>query len=185
MELKLADERMDYTGSELRSGFIRETFGIKGDAVVSFRGACRVSGERLVDLEDFRAGLAVWGDDMLHFIVEISGIGLLHITAIQRLLCAAAGDVVDVAMGRHGVERRGDDLYVGEGKLSVSVATVSPVSGLIHLGLNVTAAGVPVKAACLADLGLEPERVALEVMRRFVAEMESVEAAAKKVRPVD
>jgi hypothetical protein len=88
-------------------------------------------------------------------------------------------------MGRHGVERRGDDLYVGEGKLSVSVATVSPVSGLIHLGLNVTAAGVPVKAACLADLGLEPERVALEVMRRFVAEMESVEAAAKKVRPVD
>jgi hypothetical protein len=185
MEHKLADERIDYTGVELRSHFIRDTFGLEGDAMVSFRGACRVSGERLVDLEDFRAGATVWGDDMLHFIVEVFGMNLSHITALQRLLCAVAKDVVEAATGRLTVERHGDDLYVGDGKLSVSVATVSPVSGLIHLGLNVTGEGVPVKAACLTDLGLEPEAVALEVMKRFVAELASVEAATKKVRPVD
>jgi hypothetical protein len=182
---KLADERMDYTGSELRSGFIRDEFGLEGDAIVAFRGACRVSGERLVDLEDFRAGATVWGDDMMHFIVEVFDVGLSHITALQRLLCASAKDAVDRAAGRLAVERRGDDLFVGGGKLSVSVATVSPVSGLIHLGINVTAEGVPVRAACLRDLGLEPERIALEVMKRFLEEVASMEAATHKVRPVD
>ncbi len=185
MEYKLAQQRLDYTGAELRSRFIRDTFGMEGDSVVAFRGACRVSGERLVDLEDFRAGATVWGDDMMHFIVEMFGVDLPRITAVQRLLCAAAKDAVDAAAGRLAVERRGDDLFAEGGKLSVSVATVSPVSGLIHFGLNVTTEGVPVKAACLGDLGLEPEAVALDVMRRFVGEIESMEAAARNVRPVD
>jgi hypothetical protein len=181
----LAEKRMDYTGAELRSHFIRDTFGIEGDCIAAFRGACRVSGERLVDLEDFRAGATVRGDDMMHFIVEIFGISLPHITAVQRLLCAAAKDVVDSKAGRLTVVRRGDDLYVGEGKLSVSVATVSPVSGLIHLGLNITAEGVPVRAACLLDLGLDPEEVASQLMKKFVEEVSSVEGAARKVRPVE
>ena len=176
---------MDYTGVELRSGFIRDAFGLAGDSIVAFRGACRVSGERLVDLEDFRAGETVWGDDMLHFIVEIFGVNLSHITALQRLLCTLARDVVDSAAGGPVVERRGDDLFVGDGKLSVSVATISPVSGLIHLGLNVRTEGVPVRAACLDDLGLEPGAIALELMGRFKEEIESIEAATRKVRPVD
>ncbi len=185
MKHQLAEDRIDYTGTELRSFFIRDKFGIEGDAVVAFRGECRVSGERLVDLEDFRAGATVWGDDMLHFIVEIFGMNLSHVTVVQRLLCVTAKDVVDRSTGRLTVQRRGDDLFVEGGKLSVSVATVSPVSGLIHMGLNVTTGGVPVRAACLRDLGLEPEKVALEVMREFVKEVDSIEQATHKVRPVD
>lgn len=185
MRCRLARVRMDYTGAELRSHFIRDRFGVEGDCIASFRGACRVSGERLVDLEDFRAGVTVWGDDMMHFIVEMFGADLPHVTAVQRLLCAAAKDVVDGKAGRLTVERRGDDLYVGKGKLSVSVATVSPVSGLIHLGLNITTQGVPVEAACLSDLGLDAEEVASEVMKKFVEEVASLEGAARKVRPVE
>ena len=185
MKYKMSRERMDYTGRELRSHFIRDTFDMEGDCIVAFRGRCRVSGERLVDLEDLRAGATVWGEDMMHFIVEMFGLGLSEITCIQRLLCSAAKDVVDSAAGRLAVERRGDDLYVGDGKLSVSVATVSPVSGLIHLGLNVTTEDVPVKAACLTDLGLDPESIATRLMGRFVEEIDSVDSATKKVRPVD
>jgi hypothetical protein len=185
MKRNLAAGRVDYTGAELRSGFIRERFGVEGDCIVAFRGACRVSGDRLVDLEDLAAGKTVWGDDMLHFIVEIFGMGLAHITCVQRLLCAAAKDAVDAGCGRLAVERRGDDLFVGEGKLSVSVATVSPVSGLVHLGLNVTTEGVPVRAACLADLGLDPDAMAGEIMERFTAELDSVDHATRKVRPVE
>ena len=40
--------------------------------------------------------------------------------------------------------RKGDDLFLGEGKLSVSIATASPVSTLIHLGVNEDASGAPV-----------------------------------------
>lgn len=181
----LARESIEYTGAELRSGFIKEILGLEGDAIAAFRGPCRVSGDRLVDLEDLRAGLTVWGDDMLHFIVEVFDIGLAHITALQRLLCTAAKDEIDSAAGRLAVERRGDDLFVGAGKLSVSVATVSPRSGLIHMGLNVTTDGVPVEASCLRDLGLEPAEVALAVMERFTREIDSIDHATRKVRPVD
>jgi hypothetical protein len=181
----LAQKRADYTGAELRSHYIRDTFGVEGDCIAAFRGACSVSGENLVDLEDFRAGAAVRADDMMHFIVEIFGIDLPNITAVQRLLCAAAKDVVDSKVGRLTVERRGDDLFVGQGKLSVSVATVSPATGLIHLGLNITTRGVPVEAACLSDLGLDAEEVASEIMKKFVEEVGSAERAARKVRPVE
>jgi hypothetical protein len=185
VKYSLAAERMDYSGLELRSHFIRDVFGIEGDAVVAFRGACRVSGERLVDLEDFRAGETVWGDDMMHFICEIFGAGLSHITAVQRILCVLAKETINRAAGRAVVRRSGDDLFVDEGKLSVSVATVSPVSGLIHLGLNVTKEGVPVRAASLMDLGLKPAETASELLQRFTSEMESIESATLKVRPVE
>jgi hypothetical protein len=180
----LTDSRLDYSGRELRSHWIMERFSIEGDAVVSFRGACMVTGEDLVDREDFLQGNIVAGDDMQHFIVEIFGAGLLAITFAQRLLCSIIREVLNSRLGRRVVERSGDDLFVGDGKLSVSVATVSPVSGLIHLALNVTTGGVPVKAACLSDLGIDPRWLAGEVASRLVDEVDSCIRASHKVRPV-
>jgi hypothetical protein len=150
-----------------------------------------VTGADLVDLEDFEAGNIVAGRDMLHFIVEIEGLCLAGITFTQRLLCATVVEILNSAVGAGDkggvgtrVERRGDDLFVGEGKLSVSVATVSSRSGLIHLALNVTTDGVPVKAACLTDLGVDPGWLAGEVLARFAAEVDSCHRASLKVRPV-
>jgi hypothetical protein len=184
MTIRLMEERIDYTGRELRSRWIMERCGIEGDAIVAFRGSCMVTGEDLVDREDFALGNIVAGDDMLHFIVEIFGLGLLGVTLAQRLLCSIAQGVLNSSVGRPAVERRGDDLFLGSGKLSVSVATVSPVSGLIHLGLNITTAGVPVEAASIADLGVDHRWVAEEVLSRFAGEIDSSLKATYKVRPV-
>ena len=184
MKTKRMEGRLDYTGRELRSRWIMERSGVEGDAVVAFRGACMVTGEDLVDREDFMLGNIVAGQDMLHFIAEVSGADLVGITFAQRLLCSITRDVLNDRLGRAAVERRGDDLFVGRGKLSVSVATVSPVSGLIHLGLNVTTGGVPVEAACLADLGVDPDWLADQVAGRFAAEVDSCIRASHKVRPV-
>jgi hypothetical protein len=54
------------------------------------------------------------------------------------------------------VKRKASDLFVGERKLSVSVATASASSSKVHLGLNITSKGVPdgVKAIGLAELGI-------------------------------
>jgi hypothetical protein len=82
------------------------------------------------------------------------------------------------------VERRGDDLFVGDGKLSVSVATVSTISGLIHLGLNITCEGVPVKAASLDDIGVDYAALARKILTMFAEEIDSCRDASKKVRPV-
>jgi len=196
MKTRFAERRIDYTGRELRSGWLAEELGLEGDAIGGFRGSCMVSGRDLVDLEDFEAGNIVAGQDMLHFIVEIQGLCLAGITFAQRLLCSMVQEILNLAGvgagdgggGARGagawVERRGDDLFVGEGKLSVSVATVSPKSGLIHLGLNVTTEGVPVKAASLADLGVDPAWLADRVLAGFAAEADSCRKASGKVRPV-
>jgi hypothetical protein len=184
VKTRFTDDEIDYTGKQLRSHWIMERFGISGDAVVCFVGSCGVSGEDLVDREDFLLGKTVEGDRMLHFIGEVFGVGLVGITFAQRLLCTIVEKVLNSAAGKQLVERRGDDLYVGEGKLSVSVATVSPVSGLVHLGLNITKAGVPVSAASLSELGVDYRRVAQAVLSGFAAEIDSCLEASRKVRPV-
>lgn len=184
MKTRYAEQRIDYTGRELRSGWLRETFGMDGDAVAAFTGSCDVSGEDLVDLEDYSLGNVVAGDRMLHFIVEMFGVGLPGIVFAQRLLCSIVKETLNRRTGGETVVRAGDDLYVGDGKLSVSVATTSPVSGLIHLGLNVTREGVPVEAAGLMDIGVEHTDLAKEIMAVFAAEIDSCRDAATKVRPV-
>ncbi|MFH1314010.1 MAG: DUF366 family protein [Candidatus Eisenbacteria bacterium] len=184
MKTKFVEERVDYSGRELRSHWLKECFGLEGDAVAGFAGSCRVVGEDLVDLEDFELGLTVEGDRMLHFIVEIFGVGLPGIVFAQRLLCATARELINSGCGKALVDRRGDDLFVGDRKLSVSVATVSGVSGLIHLGLNITREGVPVKAASLDDMGVDYASLAEKVLSKFADEIDSCIDASKKVRPV-
>lgn len=184
MKTVFADERIDYSGRELRSHWLMERFGMVGDSMAGFVGSCHVSGEDLVDREDFMLGNEVAGDHMLHFIIEIFAVSLPGIVFAQRLLCAIVADLVCSKCGKPLVARKGDDLYVGDGKLSVSVATVSGVSGLIHLALNITKEGVPVEAACLDDIGVDHVELAHDVLSRFAGEVDGCLEAARKVKPV-
>ena len=71
-----------------------------------------------------------------------------------------------------------------EGKLSISVATKSPLSTLVHFALNTVSEGVPVKAAHLKTFQVEPKAFAEKFMASLKDEMESVMQATKKVQPV-
>jgi hypothetical protein len=184
VNFRFFDRPMDYTGRELRSGWIKEAFGLEGNSIVSFAGSCHVSGPDLVDLEDLALGNIVAGDRMLHFLVEIFGLSLPGIVFAQRLLCSLTKELLVGVSGGKAITRHGDDLFVGSGKLSVSVATASAVSGLIHMGLNISKQGVPVEAACLEDLGLDYREVASSVVSGFAQEVQSSLQAAKKVRLV-
>ena len=183
MKTLFMPDGIDYTGRELRPHWIMERCGLVGDATVSFIGSCDVSGGDLVDIEDRILGNTVAGDRMLHFIAEVFGVGLPGIVFAQRLLCTAARDTLEALTGAT-VRREGDDLFVGAGKLSVSVATVSPVSGLIHMGLNITRDGVPVEAACLEDLKVDAISTAEKILAAFAQEIEGALDAARKVKPV-
>ncbi|RLF91350.1 DUF366 domain-containing protein, partial [Thermococci archaeon] len=81
-------------------------------------------------------------------------------------------------------ERKGDDIYVGDRKLSISIATISPVSIKIHIGINVTSRGVPqdVKAIGLQELGIDPEEFMEESGRVLVEEFLKVRKDSMKVR---
>ena len=183
MHTVFADRDIPYTGAELRPLWILDTFGVQGDAMAAFLGPCDVTREHMVDRLDVLQGATIRAARMLHFIVEqFSEAGLLAAVLSQRLLVCVAAEVLRGA----GIapERRGDDLFVGPRKLSVSIATISAVSSLIHLGLNVDPAGAPVPAVGLAELGLDVREVGEAVLHRYAAECEAVREARCKVRAV-
>ncbi len=184
MKAKWLENGIEYSGRQLRPHWCFEKTGIIGDVIVGFIGGCKVEGDDLVDLADKRDGKTVRGERMLHFICEIFGIPLIGVVFAQRLLCSIAKDSINQCLGRSLVVRKGDDLFVDDGKLSVSIATISPVSGLIHLGLNIDTRGVPVKASCLDDLGIDAASLGIDVMSRFCEEVDDCIMATRKVRPV-
>ncbi len=182
MNTLFSEEEMKYSGEQLRSHWIWEEFGIEGDAAVSFVGPCAVERKWIVDVEDLRGDNVIHAKSMVHFIVEHFDPDMGRAVLRQRLLVSLAGELLNEMSETVRVVRAGDDLYVGDGKLSVSIATVSPVSALIHLGLNVTKEGVPVKAASLEELGVEPKALAERLLDAYASDMEEFEAAKRKAR---
>jgi uncharacterized protein len=179
----LTREPREYRGSELRSHWIYETFGVQGDAICAFAGRVDVRGARMVDLADVQAGLVIAGDSMLHFILESFGPDLDRAVFMQRLLVVLACEKL-AARGALGLRRSGDDIYLGRGKLSVSIATVSPVSCLVHFGINVTQDGTPVETAALRDAGIDPFDFAQDMLAGYAHEITQMARATTKVRSV-
>ncbi|MAG55045.1 MAG: hypothetical protein CMJ83_02015 [Planctomycetes bacterium] len=179
------EPRLDYVGIQLRPHFIRERFGLKGDAAVVFRGACRVEGTALVDLEDREAGAFIASNDMLHLMLERFEPDLPRMVMLQRLLADLVASRVRASVPEKAavVRRDGDDVFVGDGKLTVSIATVSPVSGLIHLGVNVDDRDTPVTTAALDPLGIPVASFAQGLVDDLVHELDGIADAVSKVRP--
>lgn len=169
-----------YRGAELRSHFIYDEYDIQGDAVLAFIGPVEVRGDDLVDLADRKQGLHIAGAEMLHVIVESFGADLDRAVLLQRLLVLLAVEALQRAGAR--IERRGDDLYHDGGKISVSIATISPVSCLVHLGINVSNEGTPVATASLGDLGVDAAAFGTALIEAYARELGLMARAATKVR---
>lgn len=181
-------EPLPYTGPELRPHFLLTKLGLKGPALGAFIGPCQVKTEHLVDWEDRLANDHIQARLMVHFLGEFFGHGLREGVVLQRLLMAIMAESLNErprSGSRELVDRRGDDLFYRDRKLSVSIVTASPVSLLLHAGINIDPEGAPVPAVGLPELGVtEPAEWAKEVLARFRAEYESMEWACAKVRPV-
>ncbi len=178
------DHDIAYTGAQLRSGWVAEATGLAGDAAVAFLGPCDVRPEYMVDRVDLEAGARIFSPRMLHLIVEHPGVDLQTITLRQRLLMALAGEIINARLGEALLRRDGDDLYLRDRKLSISVATVSPTSGLLHSGFNIRGEGAPVPAIGLEELGIDPRRFADQLLRAYASEIDSAQHASQKVKPV-
>lgn len=186
-------KRITYDGTQLRSLYAFTEHDVQGDSVVAFRGPCQVRGENLVDVEDRKKGDEIYSEDMVHFIVELFDSDLPRTLALQRLFLCVIKDVIEELKPELFINRRGDDLYIEvemeEGqeenrKLTVSVATASPVSNLIHIGINVSSRNTPVPTLGLEDLEIPVDDFILKVMQGFINEMKGMESARCKVRGV-
>lgn len=182
MRYRLIKEELAYTGEQLRSNFAYTTFGIIGDSIVAFAGPCDVKLKEMVDIEDLRAGKAIYSESMLHFIVEHYDTDMEKILYRQWMLACLVRDALMEAKGKVIFRRNGTDLYDDDAKLSISVATVSPLSSLIHFGINITSANTPVKTRGLKDYDIEPFEFANLIIERYTKEIEKLNNARCKVR---
>jgi len=183
-EVKTHFDRVERPYQELYSHFAFKNYGVTGDAAVAFIGPCDVSTENLVDLADRRAGAKIVAARMLHFIVEHFGITLAEAIWRQRVLAAIVLEEVQKRAVGTALRREGDDVYAGDGKLTVSIATSSLTSALIHFGVNVDGAGAPVKVADLRRLNVDAGDLATAVLERYADEVGRFVEALGKVRGV-
>ncbi len=186
MKSLFIEKEFAYDGSQLRSLFAYLGHHVQGTSIVSWIGPCAISNEHMLDGEDLLAGETIAGDRMVHFIIERFETQLFGAVALQRLMASIVMDVCRAHVGDAAkaarFRRDGDDVFFGDGKLSISIATLTPVSALIHFAVNVTNDGTPVKTAALSDFAYDAKAFAKEVMKRVVEEVESVETATVKVR---
>ena len=184
MNTYFVETELAYDGSQLRSHFAYENFGVQGDVILSFVGPCEVAIQSMVDLEDVARKLPIFSNSMLHFIVEHFDDDLTAMILKQRLLMSLMQEELHDSLDELKIVRRGDDLFWNEFKLSVSIATKSTISTLVHAAININSEGTPLPTKGLSDFGLNPQAFARSVMNRYVAELTGVAWARAKVKPV-
>jgi len=178
--------KLDYDGSQLQHAFVYKKAGILGPTIAIFRGAADVK-DHLVDLEDKLANDFIKSADMWHFIIEIPGATITEAVALQRLFICLCIEMLSQINNNVTYTRKGDDIIVNDKKLSVSIATLSRFSALIHVGINVTVGDdCPVEAIGLSDF-VSPSLISIfgiGVARAFEAEYNDIKNATYKVTMV-
>lgn len=184
MKFKFASEKFTYDGSQLRSLYNYYEHDLQGDSVIGFLGPCHVSLDTMVDGEDKKANAQIRSDGMLHFIIEVFHQSLFSAVCLQRLMAdLAISNIKSLSQSPMAKDlvRKGDDIFHQEKKLSISIATSSPISQLIHFALNTTNEGTPVATLSLNDLGVDPKVLGKTLGAAFVAEFEDIHSATTKV----
>ena len=176
-------KQLTYDGSQINSLWSFRKAGVAGDSIVAFNGPCRILRKNMVDLEDLLAGAKIASPLMLHFIIEYFDLNLTKTILYQRLLTVIVKEYLEKRLGKH-LTREGSDLYDGNAKLTISIATHTSVSTKIHFGINIISRGTPVKTRGLQDYGIKPRQFALEVMKQYIKEIDDITKDRCKVRGV-
>ena len=184
MQTLFIEKEIKYIGSQLAPHWIYKNFKIQGDAIVSFIGEVEVKLDEMVDIEDVINNEPIYSKKMLNFIIEKFDCSLECMVYLQRLFMSIIKEVLE----NKGIKitRQGDDLFYDNRKLSVSIATKSITSCLVHSALNIIKEGAPIKASDLSEMGIKNiQELAEEIMKKFKEETQDIKLATYKVRGVN
>jgi len=172
-----------YTGLELSPHWIYKMCHLQGDAIVAFCGECEVKLTEMVDIEDVINNEPIYSKNMLSFIVEHFNIGLVEGVFRQRLLITIIKETLEQFTAHCSLlTRQGDDLFINNKKLTVSIATKSLTSVLIHVGINIDPTGAPVDAIGLNSLNIPNiNEFAENIMLKYSQEIDDIILASTKV----
>jgi len=198
---------IEYDGSQLRSLFAYEISGTPGDCILAFCGPMNVK-NHMVDMEDVLAKDFIRSTNALNFIVELFDRSIETTVLYQLLLVSIIRKtLIDVLkIPEASLKQDGDDLmyyrYTDKEwyKLSVSIATKSVLSGLIHTAINVdSTSDMPIRIISLKEIYEDLKNrvelqdsldlniinyIAKQILLEFVSKVESIKRACVKVRSV-
>ncbi|MGN1321761.1 MAG: DUF366 family protein [Methanosphaera sp.] len=150
----------EYDGSQINPSWAFQEFGVKDSTIVSWVGPMNILGDNLIDYED--VGVDIKGNLMLNFIVEHfdEQPGNLKLAYHrQRMLVMITRD----KLLNYGIRttQDGDDIFIDNKKLSVSIATASISTMKMHFALNITTEGTPddVETSALEDNNMSMEQI--------------------------
>ena len=189
---KHVDEIFEYDGSQINPSWAFQEFGIYGSSIVTWIGPVNITSDNLKDFAD--VGLEIKSNYMVNFICEFfdqqpTNMRVAYLR--QRLLVMIFREILT----EYGIstKREGDDIFVENRKLSISIASVSLSSAKIHFALNMEDKGTPddVETIGLFDIKVNGERVfnndnllnlINETVSRFIDELETIENDISKTK---
>ncbi len=185
MKTVFLQKNIKYTGEQLKPLVNYLEHGLLGTSAVAWIGPCAVATEHMIDGEDLRSKETIAADEMVHFVFELFDVSLKAGVFFQRLMAEMVKTYVQTNSKNPGAQkliRRGDDLYLADQKLNISIATTSAQSCLIHFAVNSKKTGAPVPILSLEDLGLPADVFAKDMLELVLEEISSVVEASYKVR---
>lgn len=181
MKTQFIEKEFKYDGQQLAPLFNYMQYKLLGDSCVAWIGPCDIPFDHMMDGEDLLEKSQIKGSKMLHFVFEIFDRELATGVFLQRLFAAIVQ--AEILVKSHvPLSRKGDDLYLEDKKLSISIATRSSNSVLVHFAMNILSEGTPVKTCCLENFGIEPKTLARALLERISSEYQDILKATYKVR---
>ena len=171
--LNYIEAPLDYDGTQLSSHWIYRRFKLLGNSIVAFQGAADVKIEKMVDLEDVGNNAPIYSPKMLHFLAELFIDSFQEGILWQYLFIAQIYQELTEARVQE-LQKRGNDLYFKNRKLSVSICTKTTTSCLIHIGLNIESEGTPIPTSCLGEMGIDPKALAERLLENFRLEQNRI-----------
>ncbi len=190
--MKIIKTHGKYTGNQIAPGWAYTEFKLNSplnkneDSIVVMRGSMDVTKDEMVDLEDLKNNEEIKGSDLIHFIIEHYDTNKIEISYLRQRLFTC---LIYEALTERGIKvnRRGDDLFIDNKKLTVSVATSGKNSIKFHFGVNVTSEGTPdyVDAIGLNEIGfneIEIKNFVCGVCRKYIREIEKIKKDILKTK---
>jgi uncharacterized protein len=176
------DKKIKYDGSQLAPHWIYKNYNTIGDVAACFIGPCDIPYKFMVDIEDIINKDTIFSNEMLHFVVEIFNKNIMFSVLFQNIIISLIQNVL--LSYNINVVKKGDDLFVNDKKLSISIATASIMSALIHIGINIDSNNTPVKTISLNDLNIDINSFKNNILYEVNSEYKRIILASSKVKPV-
>ncbi|HMK53812.1 MAG TPA: DUF366 family protein [Methanobacteriaceae archaeon] len=171
MKINQLKDSIKYDGSQIEPMWAFQNLNIKGSSIITWIGPMNIKKDEIIDYED--VGLEIKADEMLHFIIEhydCQPADLRLCYHRQRIFVTIVKDALESR--DLNIQRKGDDLFINEGKLSVSIATCSTSSMKIHFGINIKTKGTPsnIQTAGLMDGIKDLDHTLIREMAQIICE---------------